>query len=131
MKKKVLIYLIGIFIFMTAIFVCSCLYVNDIVHNNSINSNFIAVFKGSSNDTVNSTYIYKNTTGYKYVNTVIAINSCYSTCNREIVVNKGEVKLKKEIFEIIDNYNSSDYVVIKKNGEIMSIEEFSNKFIED
>ena len=131
MKKKVLIYVIGILIFMTGIFICSCLYVNDIVHNNSINPNFIAVFKGSANNTVNSTYIYKNTTGYKYINAVISINSFSSTYNREMVVNKGEVKLKEEIFEVIDNYNSSDYVFLKKSGQIISIEEFYNKMIKD
>ncbi|MBR6948812.1 MAG: hypothetical protein IKH54_01335 [Bacilli bacterium] len=131
MNKKFLLYIVGILIFMTGIFMCSCLYVNDIVHNNSIKSNFIAVFKGSTNNTINSTYIYKNTTGYKYINTVMAINSFSSTYNREIVVNKGEVKLKEEILEIIDMYNSSDYVVIKKDGKIMSIEEFSKKLIKD
>lgn len=131
MKHKILLYIIGLFIAMTSIFICSCLYVNDLVHSNSINPNFIAVFKGGNSNTVNSTYIYKNTTGYKYVNTMISINNFGSTYNREIVVNKGEVKLKKEILEIVDNFNSSDYVVLKKDGQILSVEEFSNRMIKD
>lgn len=130
MKHKILLYIIGILIAMTGIFACSCLYVNDIVHSNSINPNFIAVFKGGR-DTVNSTYIYKNTTGYKYVNTIISINNYGSTYNKEVVVNKGEVKLKEEILEIVDSFNSSDYVVLKKDGQILSVEEFSNRMIKD
>ncbi len=131
--KKNEIFIVSTFLIMTLIFFSSLYYINS--KDNTINNNFIAVFKGEFNNTVYSTYVYekkktssnKTKTEYKYINTTTT-TQLDSTNYIEKVTKKGTTKKKKKIFEVAEKNKASSYVIWKSDSKVYSIKEFRKFF---
>lgn len=131
--KKNEIFIASTLLIMTLIFFSSLYYINS--KDNTINNNFIAVFKGEFNNTVYSTYVYekkkassnKTKTEYKYINTTTT-TQLDSTNYIEKVTKKGTTKKKKKIFEVAEKNKANSYVIWKSDSKVYSIKEFRKFF---
>ena len=129
MKKNYIYILISIIISISII----CLIIlYDRQTNNEIPNNYIAVFKGETADIVKTTYIYEKKkdkkTTYKYINTIGKSTGYDSAEWNEEIIEKGNIKNKKNIFSVAEKNNAYSYVKYIKDKKIYSIEEFKKVF---
>lgn len=128
MKKNTLvIIIISLILAQAAIIAYSYTTDNEMI----VKDDYIAVFKGESGETVNSTYMYvkkkKKKKVYSYINTTSNLSGYDSTNWTEKITKKGKLKKRKKIFEIAKKNNAYSYVKYE-DGKIYSIEEFKKMF---
>ena len=131
-NKYYLIYITGTVILMILIFCSSIIYINN--KESAFKENYIAVFKGQSNNEIYSTYVYEKKKSnkkiqYKYINTKVQTNQFDNINYNETVLKKGTVKSKKKVFEIAKKNNANSYVLSSKNTKVYSITEFENYWL--
>lgn len=132
-RKQNEIFILSTFVIMTLIFISSLYYIK--LRDNTINNDFLVVFKGELNNNVYSTYVYENKKKvgnktkieYKYINTTLT-TQLDSTNYVEKVTKKGTTKKKRKIFEIAEKNHANAYVILNGNFKIYSIEQFKQIF---
>jgi len=131
--KKYILFITLTIILMIGIFTCSIVYINE--KEIMVQSGYIAVFKGTDNDIVYSTYVYrhvhknrkKNTITYKFINTKQSVNKTDGSTYEEKVTSSGTVKKKKELFKKAKKHKAYTYVFIEGTDEVMSIDDYNKK----
>ena len=128
-SRKNLIYILATTVLMIIIFYTCLVYIYN--KDSAFKENYIAVFKGQSNNEIYSTYVYEKKKKnkkiqYKYINTKVQTNKFDDINYSETVLKKGTVKSKKKIFEIAKKNNADSYVLSTKNTKVYSILEFEN-----
>lgn len=101
-------------------------------NSNTIDDNYILLFKGESAETVYSTYLYKikkgKKTKYKYINTVSTVSGYDSTNWTEKIIKKGNIKKKNKIYEIAEKNNAYSYAKFSNDDKIYTISEMKELF---
>lgn len=131
MKKRYLIILISLLL-ITTIFVCVYSYIKERDTDNTIPTDYIAIFKSESAEVVHTTYLYevkkKKKITYKYINTISTTSTYDSITTQEEIIKKGTIKKKTKIFNIAKKHNAYSYVKYIKEDKIYTIDEFKNIF---
>ncbi len=137
MKKNIIIILIIIVILLSTIGMIILVNKNNTV-DNTIPSDYIAVFKGETGEIVHTTYLYEKKEikkkkkkktikyTYKYINTVSTLNGYDSTNWEEKVLKKDKLKKKKDIFKNAEKNNATSYVKYIKDEQVYTFEDFKN-----
>ena len=90
----------------------------NLIKNNKIPDDYIAVFYGDSSEITYSTYIYKikNETenyGFKYINTINTTKSRGNLKVKVSITGKGDIGWTDEVFTVAKNNNAYSYVKLK------------------
>ena len=131
MKKRYFI-LLCVVLFISIAVTCVVAYTREYNIDNTIPTNYIAIFRSESAEIVNTTYVYevkkKKSVSYKYINTTSTTTTYASVATVEEVTKKGTFKKKNKIFEIAKKNNANSYVKYIKDDKIYTIDEFKNIF---
>ena len=129
MKKNIIILSI-IVILLSTIGMIILVNRNEKNYDNTIPSDYIAIFKGETGEVVHTTYLYetkkKKKTTYKYINTISTLNGYDSVNWNEKVIKKDKLKKKKDIFKKAEKNGATSYVKYIKEDKVYTFEEFKN-----
>lgn len=133
MKNKKIIIPIVLSIILIICFI-AFIIIRNIKNNDTIPTDYIAIFNGGTGEVTYSTYIYKIDNnqpnyGFKYINTINTTTYWGSTKTTAKIIDQGTVDWTDEVFIIAQNHGAYSYVLLPNSNKTYTIEEFMQMFL--